>query len=141
MPAEVQVVNAALFGLLSADTTIKAYLGNPARIYQAMAPEGATLPYLRYQVLSALDDNAIAPKRAHTIYVYYLEAVAQGANTTTIGSVMARVDALLYGTRQTPTGYVLDWLREEQTGPMQTLVSGAVYVAMGQRWRAWLQAV
>lgn len=141
MPAEVQTVNAALFDLLSHDTTLKGYLGNTPRIYQALAPEGAGLPYLRYQVLSALDVNAIAPKRAQTVYVYYLEAVGQGANTTQIGSVMARVDVLLYGVRQTLIGYVLDWLREEQVGPTQTVVAGVVYSSLGARFRAWLQAV
>ena len=141
MPAEVQTVNAALYSILSADTTLQATLGNPARIFQALAPEGVALPYLRYQVLSALDVNAIAPHRAQTVYVYYLEAVALGANTTQIGNVMARVDAVLYGTRQALIGYVLDWLREEQVGPMQTVVSGAIYSSLGQRWRAWLQPV
>jgi hypothetical protein len=141
MPAEVQAVNAALVSLLAADVTLQGFLGNPARIYQALAPEATSYPYLRYQVLSAVDVNAISPRRTHTIYVYYLEAVAQGANTTQIGSVLARVDVLLYGTRQTPMGYVLDWLREEQVGPQRQVIAGADYVTMGQRWRAWLQSV
>ncbi len=141
MPAEVQTVNTAMVGLLAADTTLQATLGSPMRLYQALAPESTAYPYLRYQVLAATDLNAIAPHRSHTIYVYYLEAVDQGANTTRVGNVMARVDVLLYGTRQTPMGYVLDWLREEQVGPQQQVVSGALYCTLGARFRAWLQPV
>ena len=140
MAQEVQALNVWLRATLLADATLAGLIGS--RLFVGdLAPQGVTFPYLRMEVLSAIDVNAIPARRTHSIYIIYLAVVTLQVNTAQQAAIMDRVDTVLQAAGATSGSYRFDVLRESQVGPLQSNVEGVVYSEMGAQYRCWVRPV
>lgn len=143
MAYEVAVLQQWLYGTLGSACASINLGGTP--VYSPLAPEGCSFPYYRYQVLSAQDDVAIAPRRVHTIYVVRVAAVTGGtANVSLLGgtpslaTMMGTADAYLDNAQTTYGGQRIVVLREEQIGPLSYVEVGETFMELAGRYRCWL---
>lgn len=143
MAYEVAVLQQWLYGTLGSACASISLGGTP--VYSPLAPEGCTFPYYRYQVLSAQDDVALAPRRVHTIYVVRVAAVTGGTanisllgGTPSLATMMGTADAYLDAANVTYSGQHINALREEQVGPLAYVEVGVPYLELAGRYRVWM---
>jgi hypothetical protein len=107
-----------LYSLLHGDAQLTAMLGKHPDsgecIYDALAPEGAALPYVVYQLQSpGVDTIAVGTIRIAANPLYVVRGVS-ASSFVEAGAIAARVDELLHGTRgQSAGGVVLTCYREQ----------------------------
>lgn len=118
MSDELGAADIWLYSLLHGDATLLAMLGKHPKsgecIYNALAPEGAALPYVVYQLQSpGLDTIAVGTIRIAANPLYVVRGVS-ASSFVEAGAIAARVDELLHGTRgQSAGGIVLTCYREQ----------------------------
>jgi hypothetical protein len=86
-------VDEQLFQRLSADTALAALVGT--RIFPLLAPQDAGLPFIRYQLVSRVAEEALDAVSTLASYRFQIDAYA--ATYASAGAVQARMKALLNG--------------------------------------------
>lgn len=111
--AEITTVDAWLYATLSADATLTGLVGT--RIYLDQAPEGASFPFVVFQLQAAERDLVvIGGGRVWSSGLWLVRGVDKATSFTTLKSIEARIDALLHAKSGSVTGgTVYECVREE----------------------------
>ncbi|HEV8639448.1 MAG TPA: hypothetical protein VG370_35005 [Chloroflexota bacterium] len=116
-----------------ADQFIFAALNAPpavadGRIYQGVAPEGAALPFVVFQMLAGTDLAQLGAFRVWANLLYLIKATGQGSSFAALAPLADAIDARLHrASGTTADGRVLTCVREEA----HTMVE----VTDGRQWR------
>lgn len=139
--SELGVMDTWLYGLLSGDTTLTAMLGKHPDsnecIYDALAPSGAVLPYVVFQVQATSPDTiAVGNIRIAANVVYAVRAIG-GVGFATVRPIAAQIDHLLHGARGvSANGVVLSCHRERPLKlPPEIGPGGVAYYHQGGIYR------
>lgn len=90
-----------LFQKLAGDSQIQAILGNPAKVYAGLAPEGTAPPYVTFASMGGQDNTPLGNVRAMSFPLYQVKAITNTGSLAALDALMARVDALLQGATMT----------------------------------------
>lgn len=106
----INAFDAALFTRLQG-TAITALLSGTTAIFHLQAPEGATLPYIVWNIQGGgpvnLDSNRVDN------LVYFIRAYSE-TSAANAGSIDAQIDTALHMAPLTVSGYTNTWLAREQ---------------------------
>lgn len=97
MANEISRTRKWIYDALKADSTLTALIGgssNP-RIYFGLAPEGAALPYVIYNLQSSFDVQGLCIPRIATLPTFQIKVVCDGAPTANVRTIADRIDAVI----------------------------------------------
>jgi len=121
----------ALYSTLAAGTALTTKLGG-TEIYNAIAPQGTTPPYVVFSYSGGGDDNT-SPRRARSM-VYTVKAVStEGPRQA--GEIDALVDTLLHLQPLTVTGWGNYWTARESDVSYSQEAGGVIYWHRGAQYR------
>ncbi|NLD42337.1 MAG: DUF3168 domain-containing protein [Chloroflexi bacterium] len=136
MTTELGVMDGWLYSTLTADGEIATMVGG--RVYDALAPRGAALPYIVFQLQAAAGDTVVVGGiRLAANALYAVRAVTQGHGYAGARAIAAQVDRVLHGRRAVQEGgVVLSCHRERPLKlPPGIAEGGAVYYQEGGIYR------
>jgi len=139
--SELGVMDTWVYGLLSGDTTLTAMLGKHPDsnecIYDALAPSGAVLPYVVFQVQTTSPDTVVVGNIRIAANVAYAVRAIGGVGFATVRPIAAQIDALLHGARGvSANGVILACYRERPLKlPPEIGPGGVVYYHQGGIYR------
>ena len=122
-------MGSALYSKLAAGTVLTTLLGGTA-IYNALAPQGATPPYVIFTT-SGSDDNS-SPRRARTHLVTIKTVTTDQANAESIDS---QIDALIHEATLTITGWGNYWTSRESDIAYEQVAGNVIYWHRGARYK------
>lgn len=126
---------------LANDATLAGLVG--ARIYEGVAPQGASYPFVLFAVLPDVggDIRGLAASRLGTSQEFICRAVGKDTSFGALQPIAERIDALLQGGSGavSPSGRVVSCVR---LGPAQMVevTDGVTYRYLGGRYRGLTQA-
>ena len=127
-------IDAALYTKLAGGTALTNLLGGTA-VYQYLAPEGVSPPYVIYQRQSQVPINVLSGVAIENA-VYMVKGVTEGPSAVLAGSVAGAIDTLLQDqTLGTVTGYTHIHLRRESSIDYVENDSGVRYAHRGATYR------
>jgi hypothetical protein len=101
---ELRYVHKFLYDTLRNSTAVQALCGNPARVYESLAPEGAVTPFIIFAFMSAHDVNTVgAGSRSFTEPIYKIVAVDQDDGADRVGQVADAIEAAVTGLQNVTT--------------------------------------
>lgn len=111
-------INTALYSNLSGDATLTALLYDATSIYHLKAKEGATLPYIVFNVMSETEPNDTRHRILDIVYQVrgFTTASAQAAE-----AIDARIQTLLHGAALSVSSHTL--LKINRIGGIQDAFS------------------
>lgn len=123
----------ALHTALTGDATLIA-MATGTRIYDTMAPPGATFPYIIFQRQNSGPERICQRTTLESTWV--VKVVTQGYGIATAESIMARVDTVLDGQTLTVTGYSTYYLQRVQPDIdyIETATGGQAYSHFGHSY-------
>ncbi|MGH2519756.1 MAG: tail completion protein gp17 [Chloroflexota bacterium] len=131
-----------LYTQLANDATMQGLVGNPARVYAGLGPEGAPFPYLVYQYMAGPDVIATGGARVMTRALYTIKAVDKSSSFVTCRTIMNQVETIIENqTGSTADTRILSCIREQPLELVETDSSGTVYRHLGGRFRIQAQAL
>jgi len=103
-------VEVGLYGKLAAGTALTALLGGTL-IYNGLAPQGRSLPYVLFSQQSGVSDNA-TPTRSED-FLYQVKGLS-ASGMAAAGSIASAIDTLLHNTTLTVSGWTNYSIRRER---------------------------
>ena len=91
------MVETFIYQQLAGDSQIQAILGNPAKVYGGLAPQGTQPPYITFASMGGQDNTPLGNIRAMSFPLYQVKAITNTGSIAALDGLMARVDALLQG--------------------------------------------
>lgn len=135
--AESLVVKQWLNDVLKADAALVAQVGT--RIYDAVAPSGAAMPYVVYQYMAGRDIAGVGPHRIMTTFVYIVKVVKETNSFASLEAAANRIDAVLQAASGINVrGTVVACVREAPFEMVESLETGQ-YRHLGGSYRFWAQ--
>jgi len=126
-------LHTSIYNKLAAGTALTALLnGGTASLYHQSPPDGATLPYVVWNVQGGGDDNLTAHRTKNVlVFVRGYSSVSAAA----AGTIDTQADALLHDQTLSVTGWANFWLAREQdlelaqvtTSGDKTYMAGGIY--------------
>jgi hypothetical protein len=127
-------IDAALYSQLAGGSALTNLLGGTA-IYQYLAPEGISPPYVIYQRQSQVPAYVLSGVAMEDA-VYMVKGVTEGPSAVLAGSVAGAIDTLLQDqTLGTVTGYTHIHLRRESSIDYVETDNGVRYSHRGATYR------
>ncbi len=136
MTTEIGLIDTWLYETLTTSDAVKKLVST--RVYDALAPQGAALPYVVFQLQApGADSIVVGGYRIAANALYAARGVAQGAGFAAASAIAAAIDGALHGKRATLTGgVVLSCHRERPLKlPPEVAEGGAVYYHEGGIYR------
>jgi len=138
---EPSVIAKWIYGTLTGDAALAAIVGT--RVYEDVAPQGAAMPYIVFQMQSPGNDlNALGSRRVIATPLYVIRGIAQTASYTgNLATIAERIDVLLHGQQQrvgTNDGYV--WCYRERPFRLAEVRDGIQYRHSGGVYRILTQS-
>jgi hypothetical protein len=140
MASEAQKGVAWMFGVLSADATLKTLIGNPTRIFDGEAPQNSVFPYLVLGFQSSIPTFTIKAERHHANVVYLVKAVIKGTAYGPVREIAERADAVLHAQRGTVSGGEVFLAVGEEEIKQAYSEDGVSYREMGRYYRLLARA-
>lgn len=110
------------------------------RIYSDIAPEGATYPYIRFEVLDSPDERGLGTVRIATHPVFQIEVWTQGPLTDNARTVANRIDYLFQrAVRESSGGFVFSSRRLRPTKRREE-APGKFYMRAGGHYQLHVHA-
>jgi len=135
--SELDAIDRWLLAVLSGDGTLTGLVST--RIYDTLAPQGATMPYVVYQNQAGHDVRGVGPSRIMADVLYVVKAVCEGTSFTPVRAIADRIDTLLQGASGSNVdGTVLACVRESPFSMIET-TDGKQYRWRGGVYRLWAQ--
>lgn len=103
-------LDAALYTRLQTTGALTSLLAGTTSIYHLQAPEGATLPYLVFNIQGGGDENQTRHRTKNL--VLFVRAYS-GSSAAQAGSIDAQIDAALHLVPLTVSGWTDLWLARE----------------------------
>ncbi len=129
------VIDAAVYAALSADSTLTAMLTAGTAIYPGKAPQGTHYPYVVYQQLVGTKTFAMSAK-AWDEPIYSVKAVDD--NGTRAGSVAARIETVLTDVALNVSGRTTMFCRPETDVEYPEVDQGKTIWHRGQTYRLFI---
>ena len=117
------VIKSSLYSKLTTGTALMAKLAGATSVYDAVAPRGASLPYVVFHWQGGGDEN-ITPTRFKNV-LYTVKGISE-TSAKNAGEIDSEIDALLHGTTLTDvTGWTNFWcMRETDVDFVETTPEG-----------------
>jgi hypothetical protein len=132
--AETARTRSWVYQLLTGDATLAPLVGT--RVYNGIAPAGATFPYVVMQLLSGGNDlMGVGPTRIWADMLWLIKAVTKGSSTGPLEPIANRIDALLHAASGTVSGGVVHICVRERPFELPTVENGVSYVQLGAEYR------
>ncbi|MDE2100089.1 MAG: hypothetical protein KGL39_22735 [Patescibacteria group bacterium] len=129
-----------LYSTLSGDATMQGLIGNPARVYSGLAPEGSAFPYIVLRFLAGPDTVAVGGVRIMTNPVYLVMGIDKSSSFATLASINAQIETLIGNqTGATSDTTILSCVREQPYERADSDSAGNVYRYLGGRYRLQVQ--
>ncbi len=95
---ELSEIDAWLRSTLAAGTALTSLIGGTAspRIYAGLAPQGASLPFVLYDVQDVRDETGVAGHRGAVRADYLVRAITEDPSFAGAAAIMAQADPLLH---------------------------------------------
>ena len=103
-------VETALYSKLTGASSLTSLLAGTAAVYNGIAPEGASYPYVLFAQMSGVDDHDTSHRARQLIYV--IQGVSK-VGLPQAGSIDAAVDALLHMVPLSVSGWSTFWIARE----------------------------
>lgn len=124
---------AALYATLSGGTALTALLAGTTSVYDAQAPDGASLPYVVFSHAGGGPDNLNASNLEND--VWWIRAYTTGGMKAAY-AIREQVDALIHKKTLSPSGWtVLDCRRETSIATVENPPSGRRISVAGGLYR------
>jgi hypothetical protein len=127
-----------IYGVLTTDATLQGYIGATARVYDTLAPENATMPFVTFQYQGGYDVRTNGPARIWASTVWLVKAIGTGSTFATLQTIAGRVDALLTGKYGSNTAGQV-WCVREQPFQLLEVDAGVQYRHVGGLYRLWIR--
>jgi len=134
-------VSEAVFTLLSGDNTLVSYLasppsGYPASIFESMAPQGASSPYISFGQYTGNPDYTLKVK-VRDSYLYRIIATVQGPERSMKDAtqIAERVEQLLFDADLAVSGKTLMMCRKYVDLTNDDIVEGVLHFYAGALYR------
>lgn len=127
-------LDVALYDKLRLDATLQTYLGNPARVYRSMAPEGVAFPFAIFNLQSA-SDRYVFTGRKWVDFVYLAKGIDQSPDGVNALAIAARIDVLLTDQTLTVAGTAAMYVRRESLVSYEEQAMDLVYQHAGGLFR------
>jgi hypothetical protein len=102
----------ALYSRLTGGTALTALLSGTTAIYDTVAPQGATLPYVVFNQQAGRTENLDGNRRDD---VFVTVKAITAASLKAAEAIDAQVDTLLHDSLLTVTGYTALWQRRTES--------------------------
>lgn len=115
-----------------------------SRIYADEAPQGATLPYVVFNVQGAFDDlTEVGAVRVWAVLLYLVRVIGKGTSYAALQSTADAIDARLHRSSGPAgsTAYVDACVREQPFRLPETTSSGEQYRHLGGLYRLRVRAL
>lgn len=127
-----------LYTTLSGDATLASLVST--RIYDTVAPQGATLPYIIFHHQGGHDvRGATEATRIMSSDLYLVKMIAQSNSFTPVDTGEARIDALLHRKFGTAAGGTVVASYREQQHLSKYMIDGVMFVEKGGIYRILTQ--
>ena len=121
----------AIYSALANDETLS---GLVTGVYNTIALQSTTYPFIIFQLISAEDDYTLT-QRVREVYRYQVRCVAEGYDNETCVAAMRKVDALLTGASLSVSSYTFWYARRSrQFAYAETDFAGKAYQTVGAEW-------
>lgn len=124
-------LDAALFAVLNVESLIAVA---PGGVFNQLAPEGTTPPYVIFQHASKADDYFAFTKRGAEA-VYIVKAVSRSPWPKEASTIDTQIDTLLQDATLTITGYSRLYCRRESDFDLRENSDGEIYQHIGGLYR------
>lgn len=134
--SELSAVDKWLYTMLSTDAALTAIVST--RVYDTLAVESATFPYVVFRYQGGSDVRTNGAGRIMVSSVYQVKVIGKGVPFSSLTAAASRIDALLnakYGANS--DGQV--WAVREQPIKYLELDNGVQYRHLGGLYRVWSQ--
>lgn len=132
--AEVTTVDTWIYGTLSVDAGLLALVST--RIYLDVAPEGASFPFVVFQLQTPERDLVtLGARRVWSTGMWLVRGVDKATSFTTLKSIEARIDALLHGVSGSVTGGTVYESVREMPFRLTEVVDRVRYLHLGGIYR------
>ena len=132
-------LEAAIFTKLAADSTLTGYLGGTA-IYNGIAPQGASYPYVIFSATSEIDNYTLAAEASQE-FLYTVKAVTKSPGGSPSRKSASQIDerckAVLNNTTLTISGKTLLSIRRATGFKYDESADGVLYHHVGADYRIW----
>lgn len=135
-------MSVAVYNALTGSTALTTLLaGGTASqsVFQDLAPEGATAPYVVYQTQSPSMPQYVFSRVAYENTIYAVRGVTQGPSKAAGGTIAAKIDAALNDATLTVSGYTFLKCRRLQDIDYGEIVAGVRVSHIGGAYRVWAQ--
>lgn len=136
--AETARTRAFIWSLLANDGTLNPLIGagSAARIYNGVAPAGASYPFVVMQLLSGGNDLlGVGAIRIWSDALWLIKVVVKGTSSGPIEPIVNRIDALLHAASGTVTNGVIWECVRERPFELPTVENGVSYLQLGGEYR------
>lgn len=134
MTTETQVAAAWLYDTLSNDSEVTDLVDT--RIYQDVAPQGSTTPYIVYQASGQANDLMVVGQiRVWSDGLWTVKVVDQSNSYASADAVYTKVDLALHRGDGTATGGIVHTATREQTFSYPEIDQGVHYKHIGGVYR------
>lgn len=135
-------LDTAIFNKLSADATLTGYLAaGTAGIYNTMAPESASFPYVIFSKASDRDGYALSAETT-VDFIYTVKAVtdspAGSPTKKSAGIIAARIKTVLNDAPLTISGRTWLSTRRESAVEYPEQANSRIYWHVGANYRIWI---
>lgn len=139
---ELSGVEAWVFSTLANDPTMQGLVGNPARVYSAIAPEGSAFPYVVMTYLAGADVIATGGGRVMSRPIYVVKGVDNASSFANLKAIATQIETLIGNqTGTTPDTRILSCVREQPFELIEVDQAGVVYRNLGGRYRIEAQSL
>jgi hypothetical protein len=141
VPADDTSIRRALYGKMAGDTTLNNLLATPPQgssksIYYAVAPQGASFPYVLFDKSSGVPTYTMQTgTSAMENTIWLIKAVDQSTSADRAESIDARLTVLLTDATLSISGGTLMYLRRESDVDYPEVTDGVNYRHVGSLWR------
>jgi len=145
MAHEISRLRKWVYDSLKADATLTALIGGSTapRIYAFQAPEGATLPYVIFQVIGGFDTQALGTTRVLTQPQVLIKVVSDGPPNASAMTIADRIDAVIgQASAESSESYVFSAIRQQPVEFVEPKRdSSAYYTHSGGIYRCFVHPV
>lgn len=128
-------VNTAVYGTITATSSITSLLSGTAAVYDTQAPDGAVLPYIVFSIQTETPDNDHGSDTRQVI----LSVRGFSGTPSTAGSIDGRLSSLFHRNQFTVAGYVNFWtVRETYVPTVEIEPNGKKIYGRGALYRVRL---
>ena len=124
-------LDTAVFNVLNVASVLNEATGG---VFNGIAPQGTTPPYVVFQAMSKVDDYWSVTGRGGNA-IYMVKAIDQSPWPKSAGDIDTQVDSVMQDASLSVTGHSLLWCRREEDIYLAEDQQGVIYQHIGGLYR------